>query len=448
MTRLRQLLPGDNLGRTRLAAVVIGCLALCSDLAQSGSDANSPLWNTMGVLSMMLIMAALVLTHIRGQAPWWDSLSLPILITIGGSSLQDPLATVALALAMTMVLSLYGPAWLWVIRTTGAFLAVPAAVAINPYSLGRMVPWHSPSVLSLLPQLLLMSAMMRGIHAALRQQERAGARHAVLARPGADMLGATDIDAVRSVGQAAAEQIVAISPGVAMVVVRRNADGLYLHNLAGVPDELRGRPVPAAAVERPDLIGALVPGFPHWRVEPLSEDLLLFVGGVKRVPDDIVDTFRTVANQVVLGEAAVRSHAELDHRANHDHLTRLPTRAKFFRELAAVVDEHPPGTVALLNIDLDDFKTVNDTYGHQAGDDLLVEVAARLERTGVPGAVAARFGGDEFAVLLTGLAHPEEADRIADRLCQLLIEPQRLGGSTVSVGASIGVAVTAAGYTA
>ena len=140
VTRLWQLLPAANLARIRLAAALIGCLALCSDLAQTGSPANSPIWNTMGVLSILLIMAALVLTWLRGSAPWWDSISLPILIAIGGSSLIDPIATIALALAMTMVLSLYGPTPLWIVRTLGAFLAVPAAIAINPQSLDRSFP--------------------------------------------------------------------------------------------------------------------------------------------------------------------------------------------------------------------------------------------------------------------------------------------------------------------
>jgi diguanylate cyclase (GGDEF)-like protein len=162
----------------------------------------------------------------------------------------------------------------------------------------------------------------------------------------------------------------------------------------------------------------------------------------------VFDAVRSVSNQVALGERTIHSHAVLDHQANHDHLTQLATRAKFFRQLSTAVDEQPTGTVALLNIDLDDFKRVNDTYGHGAGDALLVEVAARMEGLGVPGALPARFGGDEFAMLLTGLIRPEDAELIAERLCDELVRPVRVADTDVTVGASIGVAVAESGYSA
>jgi diguanylate cyclase (GGDEF)-like protein len=448
VTRLWQLLPADNLGKTRLAAVIIGCLALCSSLAQSGSPANSPRWDAVAVLAILLMMASLVRSYVRGTGRWWDSLLLPALVAIGGSGLRDPLATISIAQAMTVVLSLYGGTRLWAVRTAATLVAIPAAVAINDTSLGRDVSWHSPAVLGILPQLLLVSAIMRGIYTTLTHQLRAGARDAVLARTGVEILAAGDLDTVRSVGRAACEDILALSRGVAMIVVRRGPDGLYLRNQAGLPDDLRGHLLPDDVVAEPNRLDRHVPGFRHWRAVTFSPELHVFVGGSKPVAEDIVDAFRTISNQVVLAENAVRSYAELEHRADHDHLTQLPTRAKFFRRLATAVDEQPPGTVALLSIDLDDFKTVNDTYGHGAGDELLIEMAARLDGLGIAGAVPARFGGDEFAVLLTGLSHPEEADRVADLLCRRLIQPVRLTGATVIAGASIGVAVTVPGGTA
>ena len=445
MTRLRHLLPAGNMGRTRLAATVIGCLALLGDLVQVGNEDRPPSWNLAAFLSILLIMAAIVMTPLRGKAPWWDSLTLPILIAVGGSGLGDPLGTIALTMAVSMVLSLYGPTWLWVIRTAGGFLAVPAAIAISPMSLGRAVSWHSPTVLGVLPQLLLISVMMRGIYLALRHQERTSAREAVLARTGSRMISVTEVAQVRRIGIDAVNQIIALHPGIVMAVLRRGSQGLFVGNLAGLPEELRDRAVPDEVVADPAAFGVFAPEYRHWRIETFSADLHLLAGGLKPVPDGIADAFRTIANQVVLGEIACRSHAELDFQAHHDHLTQLPTRSKFFREAGRAVAAGTPGSVALLLIDLDDFKAVNDTHGHAAGDELLVELAIRIVSAGGPGSVAARLGGDEFALLLTGLDGPDEATTLARSLCALIAAPAELTDGTVAVGASIGVALSTAG---
>ncbi|MGW4940145.1 diguanylate cyclase domain-containing protein [Actinoplanes sp. NPDC004185] len=445
MTRFRQLLPAGNLDRTRLAAMIIACLGLAADLAQIGNEQRSASWHRASFLAIVLVMVAVVLTHLRGRAPWWDSVTLPVLITIGGAGLRDPLATIGLAFAVALALSLYGPTGLWIVRTVGGFAAIPIAVAISPVSLGRVVSWHSPTVVAMLPLLVLMSAMMRGIYLALRHQERVSARDAVLAQTGSRMISLTEVTAVRRLGVEAANAIVALTPGVAMAIVRRDERGLFVKAVAGLPESLRQRPVPESMVTGPGGLGELAPEFRHWRVETFSTDLHLLVGGRSPVAEDVVAAFRTVSNQVVLGEAACVAHAELDHRAHHDHLTGLPTRDKFFRELDAATAAGAPGSAALLLIDLDDFKTVNDTYGHAAGDELLVELARRIAGAGGPGSVAARLGGDEFALLLTGLGTPGDADATACAVSLAIVAPVRLTGATVTVGASIGIAAATAG---
>jgi diguanylate cyclase (GGDEF)-like protein len=193
----------------------------------------------------------------------------------------------------------------------------------------------------------------------------------------------------------------------------------------------------------------LLPGFRSWQVDSLGVDpahceMFMVVAGRRGVAGEVLDAFRTLSHQVLLAENSCRAHADLEHLAHHDHLTQLPTRAKFFRTLQTAVDGAPAGTVALLNVDLDDFKQVNDRYGHAVGDELLVEVALRLTATG---GVAARFGGDEFALVLTGLNGPLQAEGIADRLGARLAAPMRLAGGTVTVGASIGVAMAEPGIT-
>jgi diguanylate cyclase (GGDEF)-like protein len=136
--------------------------------------------------------------------------------------------------------------------------------------------------------------------------------------------------------------------------------------------------------------------------------------------------------------------AMLAHRAFHDPLTGLPNRALFADTLARALGHDPrhPGRVAVLFLDLDGFKLVNDSLGHTAGDQLLGLVAARL-RAHVPleGTVVARFGGDEFAVLLERVADPTTVTHLAERLLEALRAPFALDGHETFVNACVGVAV-------
>jgi diguanylate cyclase (GGDEF)-like protein/PAS domain S-box-containing protein len=130
------------------------------------------------------------------------------------------------------------------------------------------------------------------------------------------------------------------------------------------------------------------------------------------------------------------------HQAQHDGLTGLPNRirlAECITEALARV-QHDGGSAALLVLDLNRFKDVNDTFGHQDGDELLQEVAHRLASRRNAGETVARLGGDEYAVLLPS-ATAEEALRRADELHQALSDPFELRGYTVETGASIGIAL-------
>ncbi|MBD3005647.1 MULTISPECIES: bifunctional diguanylate cyclase/phosphodiesterase [unclassified Streptomyces] len=147
----------------------------------------------------------------------------------------------------------------------------------------------------------------------------------------------------------------------------------------------------------------------------------------------------------------VRLQAQLQHNAEHDPLTDLPNRALFTRRVAHAVAgrRRTDAGTAVLFIDLDGFKAVNDTVGHHAGDELLVQAARRLQesvRSG-SGDCAARLGGDEFAALILGDGEGDAGTReqrimeIADRLRLRLSQPYRVeGGTEVRVAASIGVA--------
>ncbi|MGI5239685.1 diguanylate cyclase domain-containing protein [Dactylosporangium sp. CA-139066] len=134
-------------------------------------------------------------------------------------------------------------------------------------------------------------------------------------------------------------------------------------------------------------------------------------------------------------------NVQLQRQAWYDELTGLANRALYAREIAAAVERHAAdGTdTAVLLIDLDDFKLVNDTLGHDAGDALLREIAARLRRSVGPDDVVCRLGGDEFVVLVGHPTRAAAAD-LAERLVTALSTPADLPAGRVRVGASIGVA--------
>jgi diguanylate cyclase (GGDEF)-like protein/PAS domain S-box-containing protein len=131
--------------------------------------------------------------------------------------------------------------------------------------------------------------------------------------------------------------------------------------------------------------------------------------------------------------------AKLEHQANHDPLTGLPNRTLLAQYVSG---RFQPGTggLACLFLDLDNFKVVNDSLGHTAGDELLVEVAERLRATVRPGDMVARFGGDEFVVVCENVDE-EAAVALAGRVSEALARPMRLGGVDIRPYASVGVTV-------
>jgi diguanylate cyclase (GGDEF)-like protein/PAS domain S-box-containing protein len=135
---------------------------------------------------------------------------------------------------------------------------------------------------------------------------------------------------------------------------------------------------------------------------------------------------------------------ELAHRAYHDTLTELPNRALLVDRLGHALARaaRVGGRTGVLFIDLDDFKIINDSLGHQLGDELLVLVSQHLRASIRPGDTAARLGGDEFIVLLEDLSTPGDARAVADRFLERLRSPIPLSSREVTIGASIGIALS------
>jgi diguanylate cyclase (GGDEF)-like protein/PAS domain S-box-containing protein len=139
---------------------------------------------------------------------------------------------------------------------------------------------------------------------------------------------------------------------------------------------------------------------------------------------------------------------KLTHQAFHDSLTNLPNRAAFRVNLDHALHLDAERRIAVLFLDLDDFKSVNDTLGHDVGDQLLTAVGARIASTLRPGDTVARLGGDEFAVLLRNMEDERTATRVADRITRQLAAPFSIGGKSLTIQASIGIAGLVSGQEA
>lgn len=202
------------------------------------------------------------------------------------------------------------------------------------------------------------------------------------------------------------------------------------------PDDI---PVVSEAYQR--LLGT--PGgveFVETRVSTVTgEWRLMEIAATNRLDDPAV--CGVVANCRDVTERA-EAAARLAWQAFHDPLTGLPNRALLLDRLGNALDrsKRSPRITALMFIDLDDFKDVNDTLGHEAGDQLLCEVGRRLSSLVRAGDTVARLGGDEFIVLADGLEAAGEAAAIAQRINNLLANPIIVRGTELSVTASIGIA--------
>ena len=134
----------------------------------------------------------------------------------------------------------------------------------------------------------------------------------------------------------------------------------------------------------------------------------------------------------------------LTFQATHDPLTTLANRTLFRSSLSELLERHGGTRGAVLFIDLDDFKSVNDTLGHGAGDELLIEVAARLRCCMGASDTIARLGGDEFAVLMTEVTRREQVTEMADRIMRALAAPAEVAHQRIDIRASVGLVLAEA----
>ena len=197
---------------------------------------------------------------------------------------------------------------------------------------------------------------------------------------------------------------------------------------------------------------ALVAGqeSPCWLGVPLNSQngtigalIVKSVAGGERYTEQDKELLQFVCAQVATAIERKQLHARLERMAQYDALTQLPNRALLRDRLkrSLTMAQMDGGRMALLYVDLDRFKEVNDNHGHSVGDMLLQAVASRLKGCVRETDTVARIGGDEFVVLLHSIHAAEDADKVAQKIRQVLAQPLRLDGHSLTIRTSIGVAL-------
>ncbi|WP_336923594.1 putative bifunctional diguanylate cyclase/phosphodiesterase [Aquipuribacter sp. SD81] len=431
-------------------------LFLVAALVSLGFTLPAPLVGGSGAgVVLALAGAAVVATssvlRYRRRRPWWGHDAAEALgVAAFSAACSQPAVGFGFAFALLWFRSVHGSTREMVVYAGGLAGGLLAAVP-----LWSAVPGHEGStpaepILGALPVMLVTAGVARYLAVELIAREQAQRRDAALARLGGNLLGVTEREVVYAHAWRATEEICRASPGLRVLAVARDDDDHphvrgqtagWRHEPVHLPDTVS---LPRRVTDVPaDLAAALDEAAGvrcAWALVPLPDQPEgdLVVGAPGQVPQDVLVALRSMTSQVALACRAGDAHADLARQASTDGLTALANRTSFTAALARALQDEP-GT-ALLFIDLDDFKVVNDGRGHVVGDELLREVATRLAGAVRPGDACARLGGDEFGVLLTGVDEAAALE-VAHDVVAALGQGFRLRGASVSLGASVGVAM-------
>jgi len=401
--------------------------------------------------------------HRGGFPAWGELVEIVFVVTLAllGGEVSAAAAPVS---AGIFVRSLYGSSRGALVRAV-VWWAVDQGAESVAFGLGlEPIPTSTEQALWQLLSFILWTGLMRAVASTLVRQELLAAREQALWRAATGLAAAPGGDHVHQlavvaaldlVGRPAARaQIMALEDGVLRALAAEPGPPEGAVAVADLPAPLRqglaaGQIVQARADGCPGLAG-----LPHLHPDaPGVVQLPLTVGDqrwgalvVEVAPPlrpGVADALQTLTSSVSLALCSQALTEDLQRQALRDPLTGLANRALLRERAAQAVarSRRESRRAAVLLVDLDGFKSVNDALGHAAGDQLLMVVADRLRASVRPADTVARLGGDEFAVLLDGVDTTDDARRAACRVLAALAEPVELEGRSLVITGSVGVAV-------
>jgi diguanylate cyclase (GGDEF)-like protein len=413
--------------------------------------AANPATATLALAGAAILISSWLVSYRRRTSP----LVLGVVDAIGVAAFAlacpVPAAAFSFAFSGLWFRALYGSVTRAVVQC--AFYAGGFVLALVFWDLvpGDRVRPETMAIVGTFPVMFLVVIVGRMLAAGVFLRAEAAGRDAAIVRFGTAMMEFHQPDEILRLAGAACKEITEATAGLRLIAVFRSAEGELTARSAG-PFRQRPDTLPpgvlavgdgGAVVTDPEFLNAAAGERCGWQVFVIPdhpEGAWMLLGAPRQVTAEVLMAVRSLSNQVTLALRNSEVRRELTHRARTDSLTGLPNRAAFSETLqdALRTGAEP---VALLFVDLDNFKPVNDRLGHRAGDELLREVADRLAALG---GLCGRLGGDEFAVMLTGVT-ADAAEEVARAVVAAVGEPVPVAGSVAGVGASVGVALAAPG---
>lgn len=416
--------PTSLVERVRWLFLLVTLLGLLSTVPAIGSSSYTG-WLLPGSLGVVLVGVDCVLGYRHGFRWWQEAIEVLGLVMIG-LACSEASAIMSVLYVMLMYRSLDGSHGAALLRTLAYVGVMELLVVVHPIADPMMRPalllsWFVPSI-------VLTAFSMRALAVLLEAHLRSADRARVLARAGVDLLGARTETTVHRV---AVDLVACLVPSPPVRCELVTEAGAAARALPVAGDGSHDHERPATRLDLP------LRGRSSGARDRLLIDLPVPVDG------ELDESLRTAAGQIALALDNVRLQQELAHRASHDLLTDLPNRAFFVDALRQEWDSATgERQLAVMFVDLDDFKTVNDGMGHHAGDDLLEAVGSRLRRWCRHTDVVARLGGDEFAVLARDMADAGSASALGADLIEVFGTPFAVSGQMVTVRCSIGISLS------
>ena len=455
--RARVRRPEGFAERTRWLFVMLVLVSLVLALPAPLSVAHGTM-RLVGVASAVVLGLSVCAGYIRRSAPLAMDLVDAVALLAFAVASPEPTAVFSVVFTALWFRSLYGSAFRAVLRGSLYAGAIGVSVLLWAYVPGHTGGMAIGPLVGVFPTMFLSVVVGRLLVGSVRAREQAARLDALHVSVGSQLLGVTEAVGIRRIAWAALAGICAAMPGLRVLKVIRDGAALRVDGATGgfasVPATLpadvlsafggdggTGSPTIQGHTELDDAVGIAC----AWACLSLPEihqehgRAWLILGSPRSVPAEAVVAVENLANQITLALRTGEVDQELSAQAALDSLTGLANRMSFNAAVSTAVDTAGAGENTVLFVDLDDFKDVNDVFGHSAGDNLLRKVAARLREATRPQDLCARLGGDTFAVLLRGTSS-EAAAKVAQRIVDSVAAPMQIGAGDAYLGASVGVA--------